>query len=178
VTQRPDDEHLNSYELWARDWLEPLLGRLRVVDRKGGRPGLHDFEADLPNGSTEAIEVTSEVESKRLDQESSAERRFSSFTLQGSRSLWLVGLTAAARVNAISHEELHRLLDDMDIQGRRSAHDLGDYRDPFVERLRALGIESVYAVAARAGYEGTVMVRPGVLWRLGMGWTGHRCLAS
>jgi hypothetical protein len=65
VTQRPDDEHLNSYELWARDWIEPLLGRLRVVDRKGGRPGLHDFEADLPNGSTAAIEVTSEVESQR-----------------------------------------------------------------------------------------------------------------
>jgi hypothetical protein len=122
----------------------------------------------LPNGSTAAIEVTSEVESQRLDQESSAERRFSSFTLQGSRSLWLVGLTGAARVNAISHEELHRLLSDMDTQGRRSAHNLGDYRDPFVERLRALGIESVYAVAAKTGYEGTVTVRPGVYG--GWGW--------
>src|SRR5690242_12488133 len=128
VIPGPDDEHLNSYELWARDRLEPLLGRLRVVEQnqQGGGPGLHDFEADLPSGSIAGSEVTREVESMRRDQESSAGRRFSSFTLRDSRSLWLVGLTAAARVNAISHTELHRLLSDMQTQGRQSAHDLGD----------------------------------------------------
>ena len=52
VTTRQDDEHLDPFELWARDRLEPLLGPLRVIDKKGGPPpGLHDFEADLPRGA-------------------------------------------------------------------------------------------------------------------------------
>jgi hypothetical protein len=45
-----DDEDLDPYALWARHRLEPLPGRLRVIDRKGGPPGLHDLEADLPDG--------------------------------------------------------------------------------------------------------------------------------
>jgi hypothetical protein len=63
VTTRPDDEHLNEHELWARDHLEPLLGSLRVIDKEGGPPGLHDFKADLPSALVAALEVTSEVES-------------------------------------------------------------------------------------------------------------------
>jgi len=143
---------------------------LRVVDRPGGQPGLHDFEADLAGGSVAAIEVTAEVDAQRLDQASSAERRFSSLRLPGSNSLWLVGLAPDARVNAITAATLLPLLSDLESQGRRSAHDLGDYRDPFVARLVALRIESVYAMNAKAGHEGEVMVRPGSYG--GWGWDG------
>lgn len=38
MTLRQDDEHLDSYEQWARDRLEPVFGPLRVTDRKGGPP--------------------------------------------------------------------------------------------------------------------------------------------
>jgi hypothetical protein len=59
-----------------------------------------------------------------------------------------VGLAPSARVSAIHLPELRRLRCDLEADGRRRALDLGDYRDPFVARLRALGIESVYAVKA------------------------------
>lgn len=79
-----------------------------------------------------------------------SERRFTSLTVPGSSFLWLVSLTADARVKDIKHEALRQLLSDMEALGRRSAHNLGDYRDAFVRRLRALRIESVYAVEAKA----------------------------
>ena len=170
MTRRPDDEHLDPYELWARERLEPVLGSLRVIDRKGVPSGVHDFEADLPNGTVAAIEVTSQVESQRLSLAIAAERRFDSLRLPDSSSLWVVSLTAGARVKNISHEQLRRLLSDLEAQGRKSALNFGDYRDRFVERLRELGIESVYRLEAKAGYEGTVLVQPGVygVW----GWDG------
>jgi hypothetical protein len=61
VTREPEDEDLDSYERWARACLEQLLGPLQLIDRKGGPPGMHDFERALPSGSAAALEVTSQV---------------------------------------------------------------------------------------------------------------------
>jgi hypothetical protein len=168
VTLQPEDDDLDQYEAWAQDRLTPLLGPLRRIDRRGGPPGLHDFEADLADGSVAALEVTVEVDDQRLDLAASAERRLSSITLPNSQSLWLVVLAATARVNAIRPDDLRRLLGELEASGRRDAHDLGDYRDPFVTRLRALWIESVYAANTRAGSEGMVMVQAGSYG--GWGW--------
>jgi hypothetical protein len=110
------------------------------------------------------------VDDQRLDLGASAERRLSSITLPNSASRWLVGLAATARVNAITPGDLRRLLGEMEASGRRSAHNIGDYQDPFVARLRALGIESVYAVNTGAGSEGMVTVRAGSYG--GLGWDG------
>jgi hypothetical protein len=146
------------------------LGPLRRTDRPGGPPGLHDFEAHLADGSVAALEVTGEVDGQRLRLAAAAERRLSSITLSNSESLWLVGLAAGVRVGAIRPDDLRRLLGELEAGGRRNAHDIGDYRDRFVARLRALGIESVYAVKAKAGSQGTVLVRPGTYG--GWGWDG------
>jgi hypothetical protein len=169
VTQRQDDEHLDSYEQWARDRLEPVLGPLRVTDRKGGPPGLHDLEADLPAGVA-AVEITSEVESARLGLAASAHRRLSTLTLRGSGRRWQVGLAADAQVNAIHPAALLELLSDMEQAGRWRALSMGDYRDPFVERLGQLGIESVYGFKAKPGRGGAVTVGPG--FYDGRGWDG------
>ena len=66
----------------------------------------------------------------------------------------------------------------MEAKGLRRAHNLGDYRDPFVEQLTALGIESIYAFTAKPGREGTVQVGPGTY--SGRGWNGscNRCMAE
>jgi hypothetical protein len=116
------------------------------------------------------LEVTGEVDDQRLNLEASTERHLSSITVPDSDSLWLVGLAATARVNAIKPGDLRRLLGDLKASGRRNAHNIGDYHDPFVARLGSLGIESVYAVKAKAGSEGMVMVRAGTYG--GWGWDG------
>ena len=170
MTLQPQHDDLDPYESYAQDRLTPLLGPLRRIDRPGGPPGQHDFEADLPDGSVAALEVTSEVDDQRLNLASAAERRLSSITLPGSLFLWLVGLAADARVNTITPDDLRGLLSDLEGSGRRSAHNLGDYQNRFVARLRALGIESVYAVTASAGSEGMVMVQAGTYG--GWGWDG------
>jgi hypothetical protein len=172
VTLEPTNDDLDPYEAWTHDRLTPLLGPLRRIDRRGGPPGLHDFEGDLADGSVAALEVTAEVDAQRLSLASSAERRLSSITLPDSQFLWLVGLAAGARVSAIRPGELRRLLGDLQANGRRSAHNIGDHHDPFVAWLRTLGIESVYAVAAKAGSEGMVMVQAGTYG--GWGWDGPK----
>jgi hypothetical protein len=167
------DAYLDEYEHWARSRLTPLLGRLRVVDRPGGEERLHDFEADLPDGSLAALEVTSEVDGTRRAQASEVERRgLASFTMPGAKLLWLVGLAAGAQVRTISRDKLGELLGGLEAAGRLNASDLDDYRDPVVQRLRVPGTESVYGLKANAGHEGTVMVRPGTY--SGFGWTGPR----
>jgi hypothetical protein len=103
VTPQPADDDLDSYEAWAHDRLTPVLGPLRRIDRRGGPPALHDFEADLADGSVAALEVTGEVDAQP--------------------------------------GELRRLLDELEASGRRNAYNIGDYHDPFVVRLGALGIE-------------------------------------
>jgi hypothetical protein len=67
ATLQPKDDDLDPYEAYAQDRLTPLVGPLRRTDRRGGSPGQHDFEADLPNGSVAALEVTVEVDDQRLD---------------------------------------------------------------------------------------------------------------
>jgi hypothetical protein len=170
MTLQPEDDGLDPYEAWTHDRLTPVLGPLRRIDRRGGPPGLHDFEADLADGSVAALEVTGEVDAQRLSLASSAERRLSSIALPNSESLWLVGLAAGARVSAIKPGELRRLLGELEASGRRNAYSIGDYHDPFVARLGALGIESVYAGKAKAGSEGMVMVQAGTYG--GWGWDG------
>jgi hypothetical protein len=172
VTSPQEQHDLDEYEAWARARLEPVLGPLRVTDRRGGPEGLHDFAADLADGTVAAIEVTSEVDGRRLSLASQVERRgLVSFRVQGLNALWLVGLTAGAQVSSLSSKEkLSSLLADLEAEGRTNALDIGDYRDPFVMRLGALGIESASAVTPKAGREGTVMVRPGVYG--GFGWSG------
>lgn len=170
MTPQPENDDPDQYEAWARDRLTPLLGPLRRIDRRGGPPGLHDFEADLPDGSVAALEVTSDVDAQRLQLEAAAERRLSSITLPGSKPLWVVRLAAGARVSAISPDDLRRLLSDLEAGGRQRVLDMGDYRDPFVARLRRLGIEAVSAVKAKSGSEGTVIVSPGAYG--GWGWDG------
>jgi hypothetical protein len=86
--------------------------------------------------------------------------------------LWVVGLAANARVSAIKPNELRRLLTDLEASGRRRASDMGDFRDPFVARLGALGIESTYRVKAKAGSEGMVLVQAGTYG--GWGWDGPK----
>ena len=54
-----------------------------------------------------------------------------------------------------------KVLSDMEQQGRTRALNIGDYRDPFVARLGALGIESVYGFKAKPGREGIVRVAAG-----------------
>jgi hypothetical protein len=174
MTTRPDDEHLNPYELWARDRLEslePRLGPLRVIDRKGGPPGLHDLEANLPGGLVAALEVTSEVEPDRLSVAFEIRRRgLSRYPVPSLNSLWSVRPTDDARVGDLSRRraELRQLLSDLEAQGARYAHAMGDYRNPVVKRLRALGIASVYRLSTGRG-GGVVM---GSDAYGGFGWDG------
>jgi hypothetical protein len=156
MTLRPDDEHLDLYERWARDCLErlePRLGQLRVIDRKGGPPGLHDLEAGGSDGPVAAIEVTSAVEPQRLGVESEIRQQgLSSFPMPGLTSLWSVRLTDQARVRVASRsDKLQPLLGDLEARGARYAHYRGDYRDPVVERLRELGIAAVYRLSTGRG---------------------------
>jgi len=170
MTQPAQDNDLDPYEAWTCDRLTPLLGPLRKTDRRGGPSGLHDFEVDLPDGSIAALEVTGEVDRKRLDLAASAERHLSSIRLPGSIYLWLVGLAARARVNAIKPKELERLLRELEASGRRKAQNIGHPHDPFVAQLGGLGIESIFGVKPKPGSEGKVLVRPGSYG--GWGWDG------
>ena len=161
--ERPDDRYLNWDERWVRDRLEYVYDSLKVIDRnrKGGRPRLHDLEAELPGGEVAAIEITSEVEGARLDLAASADRHLSGLKLPGSNNVWQVALPVHARVNAIRSADVLKLLSDMEQQGRWRAMDMGDYLDPFVTRLRAPHIESVYGFKAKPGHGGTVRVVAG-----------------
>jgi len=170
MSERPGAKHLDQYEAWARARLEPILGPLREIDPGGGPDGLHDFEADLPDGSVAAIEVTGKVDSRRRRLEAAADDNFPTFTVPGSKALWVVGLAAHAKVKKLRHADLQRLLNDLEAAGRDRVLDIGDYRDPFVDRLVALGIESVYSTRAKAGSEGMVLVRAGTYF--GRGWDG------
>src|ERR1035438_5881326 len=108
MARRRGGREPNPYERWARERLEPILGTLREIDPGGGPQPLHDFEADLPGGAGAAIEVTGQVEKKRLDQEFSAQRHLSPLTLLGSSFVWQVGLLVHARVNEIKPGDLRR----------------------------------------------------------------------
>jgi hypothetical protein len=81
-----------------------------------------------------------------------------------------VALAAHAKVKKLRREDLYRLVHDLEATGRQRVLDIGDYRDPFVARLAALGVESIYAVKAKPGSEGMVLVRAGTYF--GRGWDG------
>jgi hypothetical protein len=130
---------LDPFEAWASARLEPILGPLRKIDPGGGPHAVHDFEADLPNGSVAAIEVTSEVDLRRRRLEAAAQESFPTFTVPGSAFLWVVALAAHAKVKKLRREDLHWLVNDLEAAGRQRVLDIGDYRDPFVARLAALG---------------------------------------
>lgn len=155
VNSRLDDEDLDPYERWARDRLQPFLGLLRITDRKGWPPGLHDFEADLPEGLVAAIEVTSTVEQPRRRVEAQLRRLGqSSFPLPGLTSRWLVHVTDHADVRTLSRRRgglLRPLLSELEAQRARHAHDMGDYRSPVVLQLRKLQIASVFRMTTGRG---------------------------
>jgi hypothetical protein len=166
-----DDDHLDRCERCARHRLDPILGPLRIVDRPGGPQGVHDFEADLADGLVAAVEVTSEVDSERLDQAASTEHHISSLTVTNSQRRWLVALAEGASVKTIKHH-LPQSLSDLEISGRVSTYGIDDYFDPVAQRLAALKIESVHAVQAKAGRGGTVHVQPGTY--VGSAWDGRK----
>jgi hypothetical protein len=149
----PDDEHLDAYERWARARLERFLGPLRVTDRKGGPPGIHDFEADLGDGSSvAAVEVTSEVEPQRLGVESEIRRHGRSFPLPGLNSWWSVRLSNDAQVRkACRSGDLRQLLSTLEASGVSRAQGMGFYCDPLAERLHKLGIASVFRLSSSRG---------------------------
>ena len=155
-------QQLDRYERCARDRLAPILGPLRRIDPGGGPDGAHDFEVDLDDGGFAAIEVTGEVESGQRVLESLV-GRLPPLTVSGSRWRWRwrIGLSTSAQKKRIS-SELPVLLSDLEKADRRSAHCRGDYRDTFVQRLRELGVESMYAwVSADAAHPGRVILGPG-----------------
>jgi hypothetical protein len=144
VTREPDNEDLDSYERWARAWLEQLLGPLQVIDRKGGPPGMHDFEAALRGGSVAALEITSQVASDRRSVESEIKQRgLSSFQVPGLASLWAVRVTDDARVKDISRHrgELSQLLGDLEVAGVQSTTN--------TPAMRVLGIASAFRLSTR-----------------------------
>jgi hypothetical protein len=157
------------YERCARDRLQPILGPLRPVDPGGGPDGAHDFEADLGNGRFAAIEVTGEVDAEQRALESLLGRHLP-LTMPGSRWRWQVGLGTSAQEKR-TFSELPTLLSGMELANRHSAHFRGDYRDPLVQRLRDLGVESVYGwVPADAEHKGRVIRGPGTYG--GWQWSG------
>jgi hypothetical protein len=162
---------MNDSELYAKARLEPILGPLRCIDCPGGTPGLHDFEADLPNGKVAAIEVTGDMNSDRLALEAELERQeLSSFTVPSLRMSWLVRLSPTARVQTLG-DKVRSLLNDLQAAGRRSASDIGEvFEDPYVQRLRGLGIQAVFGWDPNPGHEATVTVDAGTYG--GLGWTG------
>jgi hypothetical protein len=165
-----DARELDVFEQCAQSRLAPILGLLRQVDPGGGPTPLHDFEADLADGSVAVVEVTAEVDSDRLRREAAAARLLSSLSVPGSRFRWLVGLDARAHVKAINKTALCRLLLDTERQGERSVNSRGDYRDPLVCRARKLRISYIYSFATTGPGQGAIMIGPD--FHGGCGWNG------
>jgi hypothetical protein len=159
---------VDEYERWAKRQLEPALGEMTLADRAGGPPGQHDFNATLPDGGVAAIEVTSVVDGDRRNMSASIEKSLGRLRASRSERLWLVALLPFAQVRAMSMRTFESLIGDLEADGRTEASHVGDYRDPWVQRLAELGIESIYGVAARPGSEGLIYVRAGTY--SGRGW--------
>lgn len=158
------DEHLRNDERWVRHCLEGIVGHTRVIDQRGGRQqGKHDLEADLPDGSIAAIEITSEADAARLSVIAAAQRHLSKLEAPGSRFAWLVNITPQADVQALRGSAgLVALLTEMEKRGHASASALSDYRDPWRDRLEAFGIQSVHGVEG-SDHPGHVYVMPAIV---------------
>jgi hypothetical protein len=164
----PDDEHLDKFERWVRHLLEGTVGFTRVTDLKGGPQGRHDLEADLPDGRIAAIEITSEADRDRLSVAGAVRRHLSGLTVPGSPFAWHVNVTSRADAAGLRGTGgLAALLLDMSERGCTSASALSDYRDPWRDRLEALGIQSVHGFPGTA-YSGAVFVVNDVMG--GYGW--------
>jgi hypothetical protein len=135
-----DDDCLDEYERWARDFLQPRLGAFRVTDR-GGAQGVHDFEADLPDGSVAAIEVTGEVDAQRRALDAAIERReYSRLEVSTVRKRWIVHLVPNARVASLSSRELSELLAEMEASSTNSPWPSHRAPEGVRDRLRDLGV--------------------------------------
>jgi hypothetical protein len=158
------DEHMRDDERWVRHCLEGIVGHTRVIDQRGGRQQRkHDLEADLPDGRIAAIEITSEADAARLSVIAAAQRHLSELTVPASRFAWFVNITPQADVRALRGSAgLVALLTEMEQQGLASASALSDYRDPWRDRLEALGIQSVHGVED-SDRPGHVYVMPAVV---------------
>lgn len=96
--------------------------------------------------------------------------RASPLVVAGSSWRWHVGLSDGVQRKRTS-SALAALLSDMETTNRRDAHRQGDYRDPYVQRLRKLGIEFVYVwVSTDAAKQGRVTFSPGTF--SGWEWDG------
>lgn len=163
------DERLRDDERWVRHSLERAIGPTRVIDWQGGPQSQHDLEADRPDGKIAAIEITSEADRDRLSMGAAAKRHLSGITVPGSRLVWHIQLTTEANARALSKPAgLVTLLTDMEQQGHTDAWAMSDYRDPWRDRLIALGIQAVHGFAAGSAPRGTVYVVPGIV--AGWGW--------
>ena len=90
---------VNDSEWYAKARLEPIVAPW-CIDCAGGTRGLHDFEADLPNGTVAAVEVTGDMNSDPLAPEAELERQdLSSFSCLPSGVLAHSALTDCARSN-------------------------------------------------------------------------------
>ena len=170
----PDDEHLKDDERWVRHLLEGTVGQTRVIDRRGGsEQGKHDLEVDLPDGSgIAAVEITSAADSARLRASARADRYLSGLTVPGSQIWWLVQYTPQADARELSRSaSLIALLTAMEGQGVLSASSLSDYRDPWRDQLKALGIQSVHGIEG-SSHPGAVSVMPDFV--ASYGWAGPR----
>src|SRR5215469_6818870 len=170
----PDDEHLKDDERWVRHLLEGTVGQTRVIDRRGGsEQGKHDLDVDLPDGSgIAAVEITSAADSARVRASARADRYLAGLTVPGSQIWWLVQYTPQADARELSRSaSLVALLMAMEGQGVLSASSLSDYRDPWRDRIKELGIQSVHGIEGNR-HPGAVSVMPDFV--ASYGWAGPR----
>ena len=161
------DEYLRVDERWARHLLEGTVGQTRVTDRRGGPEGRHDLEAVLPDGGIASIEITSEADQARLRAAAAARRHLTAITVPGSQFGWIVTVIPQADMHALAEPDgLVALLTDMEQRGQSSASALSDYRDPWRDRLAALGIQSVHGLQG-SDHPGAVYVLPDSVARRG-----------
>ena len=164
-----DEADLDPYERYARRLLTPVLGPLRIIDVRGsGKEGLHDFEADLADGSVAALEVTSTANGIRNSLAQEIRRRLSNIKKVGSAFVWTVSLQEGARVKQVTPDRIFSILEYMENAGIRDSHKLGDWLHPVVAQLRDLGIWSIHAIESPHGNEGAVYVLPAPYG--GWGW--------
>jgi len=169
VIQLTGDEHLNDDERWVRHRLEGVVGPTRVTDLKGGPPGQHDLEADLPDGRIAAIEITSEADQARLSAAAAARRHLATVTVPGSQFAWLVEVTPQVDARALRKSAgLVGLIEDVERQGQSSLTTLSGYRNPLRPRLETLGIQSVHRFAVSSSPRGAVYVVSAAV--AGWGW--------
>jgi hypothetical protein len=164
------EEPQDDYEHLARRRLEGILGVTLNRLRPGEQGRRHDFETIQSDGQIVAVEVTSRLDARLFAQLAAIRDKSRSFDLPGSTRLWMVVLAADAQVSAIRRDEIRQLLLDLEAGGKTTANSRDDYRDPFVQRLRALRIDAVYRFGVRDD-GGKVVIEPYAM-PASRGWYG------